>query len=129
MDARELELIALNQLMARNRVFGPAEHNDVPSIIKGLSMGLPVSGSNDNDDDDVDVINVNIENNLTPNVSVVEQTVESDEDQNEAHSPEQDPQEETIVPEEPQDQSTEPEKPKTISGKLFQYFKGTNNGQ
>ena len=118
MDARELELIALNQLLARNRVFGCSTPiAGVPTMVKDLSAGLVLEQS---DNTDVDVINVNIENNVSEEEP---STVASDEHEHEEHSHEPSP-----LPEEeaPQETSSDPEKPNILGGKLFRYFRGNN---
>lgn len=120
MDTRELELIALNQLLARNRVFGSSiPMTSVQSLVKDLSTGLALNPS---DSDDTDVVNVTIENH---NNCEETSTVERDEHEHEEHlhtpSPSIEPKEEEL-----QEASAEPNESKTIGGKLFQYFRGDN---
>jgi hypothetical protein len=116
MDTRELELIALNQLLAKQRVFGYL--NDLPSVksvVKDLSTGLSVENP------DADVVNVNIDNSVNTEET---STVVCDEHHDDEHTHTPNP----IIEDEPQETSTpEPERSR-IGGKLFQYFKGNNNG-
>lgn len=115
MDSRELELIALTQLISRYRV-GVSEESrlDLSEIKTQIAASAPI----DDTDVEINIGNLSTESNVT----IVEQTVDSDEHKHE-HCNESTKEQEPQSPEQ-----TPTEKPKeTLGGRLFKYFKDDKN--
>lgn len=120
MDSRELELIALRQLISRYRV---GLTNDGQLSVPDLKAKLSAGASVDDPDIEVSIGNLSTESNVT----IVEQTVECDEHSHEEHHEEHlDP---TTNETEHQDTESPPsEQPKeTLGGRLFKFFKDNKN--
>lgn len=117
MDSRELELIALTQLISRYRV-GVTEENeqiDLPELKSQLVAGVPV----DDPDIEINIGNLSTESNVT----IVEQTVEDDEHHNDEHHNTPTNEQEHQEPEQPpSDQLKE-----SLGGRLFKFFKDNKN--
>lgn len=117
MDPRELELVALTQLISRYRTGLPIEsHYDLSTLKQRLSASI----GTDDADTEINIGTLHTESNVT----IVEQTVECDEHDHERTEP--------TATKEPQDtqesEQSETEKPKdTLGGRLFKFFKDDKN--
>lgn len=128
MDPRELELIALTQLLTRYRV-GVANDDrlDLPEVKSEISQAAKNTSGDDSDNIEINIGSLTTESNVT----IVEQTVESDEKPHDDHHDhhhvnEPTPEEAPVEQVSPESDTGNTQKP-TLGSRLMKLFKDDKN--